>query len=159
MREILFRGKRLDNGEWVEGYLYEHEPPLQCIVSKDYIPEPSRWYIIKTAFADWNMPRQVEFIEIDPDTVCQFTGLLDKNGKRIFEGDVVAQSWYDFDEPADDSFGEVVFSVSDCSFSVLDLNKNEIMSMGHGCAYHYEVEIIGNIHDNPELLGGGGSDG
>ena len=148
MREILFRGKRTDNGEWVEGAFC----PKDC--DMPFGPMVDKPSIIKL-----DDPCSGFWFEVDPNTVGQFTGLMDKNGKRIFEGDVVAQSWYDFDEPADDSFGEVVFSVSDCSFSVLDLNKNEIMSMGHGCAYHYEVEIIGNIHDNPELLEGGGSDG
>ena len=66
MREILFRGKRLDNGEWVEGYLYEHEPPLVGIVSEKDEPEASKWFIARTGFADWNMPRPVELVEVDP---------------------------------------------------------------------------------------------
>ena len=137
-REILFRGKRIDNGEWVEGF---------------YVVLPMIHYKRKEPLI--THAETGTSYEVDPATIGQYVGMTDKNGKRIFEGDVVAQLWYDFDEPADDSFGEVVFSVADCSFSVLDLNKNEIMSMGHGCAYHYEVEVIGNIHDNPELIGGG----
>ena len=85
MREIIFRGKRMDNGEWVDGYLYEHEPALVGIVSKNDVPEPSKWFIARTGFADWNMPRPVEFVEVDPSTVGQYTGLKDKHGKRIFE--------------------------------------------------------------------------
>lgn len=138
MREILFRGKRLDNGEWTEGY-YVHIGPVSC----------QRTYIIP------GYASTLYVIEVDPATVGQYTGLKDKHGKRIFEGDVVAQTWYDFDEPADDSFGEVVFSGADCSFSILDFNKNEIMKMGPGCAYHWEAEVIGNVTDNPELLKGG----
>ena len=136
MREILFRGKRLDIGGWVEGGIYHN--------SEDNIV-----FIIKDTGLGYH-----KFIEVEPETVGQFTGLTDKNGKKIFEGDIVAQNWYDFNEPADDSFGEVVFFGVDCSFSVLDLNKNEVMSMGRGYSYSYEVEVIGNIHDNPELLTG-----
>ena len=135
MREILFRGKRYDIGEWIEGGIYHN--------SEDEIV-----FIIKDTGLGYH-----EFIEVIPETVGQFTGLYD-NGTKIFEGDILAQNWYDIDEPADDSFGEVVFSGADCSFSVLDLNKSEIMPIGRGCAYHYEVEVIGNIHDNPELLKG-----
>ena len=155
MREILFRGKRTDNGEWVEGYLYEHEPPLQCIVSKDYIPEPSRWYIIKTAFADWNMPRQVEFIEIDPDTVCQFTGLLDKNGKRIFEGDILG-SHYDDLYPDNVTVEMVEWFRNGWHIRQAGDHDPDLLEEEGTLSYS---EIIGNIHDNPELLGGGGSDG
>ena len=134
MREILFRGKRIDNGEWVEGNLFvpdKAETPTQICIGTN---------IVRISY------------DIDPSTVGQYTGLTDKNGKKIFEGDIVAQSWYDFDEPADDSFGEVGFSDCDCSFSIIDFNKNEIMSMGQGCAYYWEAEVIGNIHDSPELL-------
>ena len=152
MREILFRGKRLDNGEWAEGYLYEHEPALVGIVSENDVPEPSKWFIARTGFADWNMPRPVEFLEIDPSTVGQYTGLNDKNGKRIWEGDVVSQIWYDYEEPRDTSFGEVVYCEYDCSFSVMDDEKDEIVPLCSCAAYVWEVEVIGNITDDPELL-------
>lgn len=145
MREILFRGKRIDNGEWVEGVYYKQT---------EYYGTYCEKYFIITSTESLEHDQVLEYYEVIPETVGQYTGLTDKNGKRIFEGDVVAQNWYDFDEPADDSFGEVVFSVGDCSFSVLDYNKNAIMSMGQGLSYHWEIEIVGNIHDNPELLKG-----
>lgn len=148
MREILFRGKRLDNGEWEEGDLLR---------AKWYLNDVDHHFIFTDAEA-FPANEFIGYAEVLPETVGQYTGLKDKNGKRIFEGDVVAQSWYDFNEPTDDSFGEVCFCECDCSFSVLDFNKKSIMSMGHGFSYHYEVEIIGNIHDNPELLRGGGEE-
>lgn len=148
MREILFRGKRTDNGEWVEGYLYEHKPPLRGIVPKDYIPEPNKWYITKTAFADWNMPRQVELNEVDPNTVGQYTGLLDKNGKRIFEGDVLEVNYGKVYVAAK---GKVRF---DCGCYMLE-GVSSALSL---YAYVPYSEVIGNIHDTPKLLEGGGSD-
>lgn len=142
MREILFRGKRFDNGEWVEGCFGHHTSLDAFIIDRPYPTLIGGW----SAFG---------FYEVDPATVGQFTGLTDKNGKRIFEGDIVAQNWYDHDEPSDDSFGEVVFCEYDCSFSVLDVEKDGIVPLGRCHAFHWEVEIIGNIHDNPELLNGG----
>ena len=143
MREILFRGKRLDTGEWIEGaFLNDRDGAFYiCPAATDI------------TYGDNGNRRRIGcWYAVDPDTVGQYTGLMDQNGMRIFEGDVVAQSWYDFDEPADDSFGEVLYCVADCSFSIFDLNKNEIMTMGQGLAYHWEAEVLGNIHDNPELV-------
>lgn len=135
MRDILFRGKRKENGEWVFG---------------DLIREPFG-YCIQVVTSMGNAYRRIKYV-IAEETVGQYTGIKDKNGKMIWEGDIVAQSWYDFDEPSDDAFGEVMYCEGDCSFSILDSNKNEIMTIGQGCAYHWEAEVIGNIHDNPELL-------
>ena len=135
MREILFRGKRLDNGEWVYGY-YVHIGPVSC----------QRTYIIP------EYASALYVNEVYPSTVGQYTGLKDNNGKRIFEGDIVTQNWYDHDEPSDDSFGEVVFCEYDCSFSVMDIQKDGIVPLGRCHAYHWEAEVIGNITDNPELL-------
>jgi uncharacterized phage protein (TIGR01671 family) len=140
VREILFRGKRIDNGEWVEGF---------------YMSLGGKYHYILVGKLDitCGYPDLIKF-HVDPETVGQYTELKDENGNKIFEGDIVAQSWYDFDEPADDCFGEVLYFEGDCSFSVLDLNKNEVMSMGQGCYYHWEAEVIGNIYDNPELMEG-----
>lgn len=141
MREILFRGKRKDNGEWV------------CWTSMGKLQFSQRGKLMSgtIGLTDW----AYELLEIDDDTVGQYIGMNDKNGKRIFEGDVVAQNWYSYNEPTNDSFGEVLFCESDCSFSVLDVERREVDALGRCGEYHWEIEVIGNIHDNPELLKGG----
>ena len=147
MREIIFRGKRLDNGEWTEGYLYEHEPALVGIVSENDVPEPSKWFIARTAFADWNMPRRAEFIEVDPSTVGQYTGLKDKNGKMIFDEDILG-SRYD-DLCPDDVTIEVIkwfrngWYIQEKAYSPDLLEEDGVLPFS---------EIIGNVYDNPELL-------
>ena len=154
MREILFRGKRIDNGDWVEGYLYEHEPPLVGIVSENDEPEASKWFIARTGFADWNMPRPVEIVEVDPSTVGQYTGLTDKNGKRIFEGDILKR-YYD-DLYADDAV-IVWFNNGWCAKDVTNMTY-EAYSIFKGDVIPY-AEIIGNIHDNPEYMKGDADNG
>ena len=145
MREILFRGKRLDNGEWMEGSLM-----------KVTVAERTYYLIFGDGFAyDSETMKALAHACVDPDTVGQYIGMNDKNGKRIFEGDVVAQNWYSYNEPTNDSFGEVLFCESDCSFSVLDVERREVDALGRCGEYHWEIEVIGNIHDNPELLKGG----
>ena len=133
MREILFRGKTKYN-EWVYGFPFISRKGEYKI----------KWYDPYYGSSKTS--------EILPETVGQFTALTDNNGKKIFEGDIVAQNWYDHDEPAEDSFGEVVFCEYDSSFSVMDANKDGIVPLGRCHAYHWEAEVIGNIHDNPELL-------
>lgn len=139
-REILFHGKCLSTGEWVEGFAYEHEPPLRCF---DTGPEEqSRWFIVKTAFADWGLPRNVDFIEVDPDTIGQYTGLQDKNKKKIFEGDILKGkgSRVFVVEYFANIAGFVAHSTDD---------SNSQPCMNYGTMVYYEV--IGNIYDNPEI--------
>ena len=69
MVNVKVTGIRKDNGEAITGYLYEHEPPIQCIVPANYVPEKSKWYILNTAFADWHMPRSVLFTEVISESV------------------------------------------------------------------------------------------
>ena len=123
-REILFRGKRIDNGEWVEGYFVNlwlmHYQKHQPIITDN---------------------NAVSY-DVDPSTVGQYTGLTDKNGKKIFEGDIMAFTAYGFDY-----VGTVEFA--DGSFSVMCEHASPFLDQAvskHG-AY-----IIGNMHDNPELL-------
>ena len=144
MREILFRGKRLDNGEWVDGYLYEHEPALVGIASENDVPEPSKWFIARTGFADWNMPRPVEFVEIDPSTVGQYTGMKDKNGKKVFEGDIVRKT-------NEGRHPEIfIANIRTCFYTIEEVYYSPFEHFTESCEY----EIIGNTHDNPELLKG-----
>ena len=132
MREILFRGKRLDNGEWVYGY-YVHIGPVSC--QRAYIiPEYTSAIYVK---------------EVDPSTVDQYTGLMDKNGKRIFEGDIVSTDIarpYLIVEFRDGCF---MFNCNDGGKDYYDI----MLPILEDAQTEYKYgEIIGNIHDNPELL-------
>ena len=151
-REILFRGKRADNGEWIKGYLY--------------ITQNSEYEI--SSYCKYYDCERYTYIVI-PETVGQYTGLLDKNGKKIFEGDILKCH----DNPKD--LVKVVFG----EFGVVDTDTECPVDTVIG--WHYEViptdelsavepfclsmpltksyideychmEVIGNIHDNHELM-------
>lgn len=135
MREILFRGKRINDGSWVIGNLFipdKDDTPTQICIGTN---------IIRITH------------DIIPETVGQFTGLTDKNGKKIFEGDYIV-----------------------CRQAIQGNFIDEVIEMGYVEMKHgafglhrkqgwyrpfkdwledYEYEVIGNVHDNPELLKGG----
>lgn len=137
-REIIFKAKRIDNGEWVEGqYVYITNP-----LTEDGKPIKHLICNGTNIFNDL----------IDPDTLCQYTGLTDKDGKKIWENDIISIHAYSYDEPEDDYFGVVTYCEKDACWS---LNNNE--KYGEiicECFGSYTTEIInhGNIFDNPELL-------
>ena len=135
MREILFRGKRLDNGEWVLGYF--------CEFANNRTGEQESY--IQTVKQDG----RIDLIhKVDPSAVGQYTGLKDKNGKQIFEGDVLEVNYDRFYVGAK---GCVKF---ECGSYMID-GISGVLSL---YVYLPYCKVIGNIHDNPELLGGGDSD-
>ena len=87
---ILFRAKRIDNGKWIEGYYCNKKSTTYCF-KEDYksCPVKTEHYIIQETMTDWGMPNKFIIIEIDPTTLSQFTGWVDRYGKRIFENDIV----------------------------------------------------------------------
>ena len=116
MREILFKAKRLDNGEWVEGY---YIGPIGVLDVHEICD-----------VHDITGPR----VEVDPSTVCQYTGLKDKNGKRIFEGDNV----YD---PHENSIYTVEWNENNAIFQMAHDGRRRSAETAYYC------EIIGNIYD------------
>ena len=141
MREILFRGKRIDNGEWVYG-AYSHHNSL----NRGFIVNVG---VDKISPIAWTC-------EVIPETVGQYTGLTDKNGKKIFEGDILESKFTKM--PYLVCFGEYTYSdeywdgQSVCGW----YNEDECGRVTvFGCPDDWAT-VIGNIHDNPELLKGEG---
>lgn len=123
-REILFHGKRLNNGEWVYGsYWYSHR-------SNTY-----QHFV----FDDGNV-----WVGVEPDTVGQFTGLTDKNGVKIFDGDVI-----EYTDGCNDWLGAVKYASDDAQF-VARFIGGDVESFDN--LYIGDCEVIGNIYDNPELF-------
>lgn len=129
MREILFRGKRADNGEWVEG--------CGIIATENWVSILAVIDDLETNSAD------VEEYEVIPETVGQYTGLTDKNGKKIFEGDILKSERFD-------AVGVVISNEWNCPCcdGVFGYRID-----GDGDLRDFKwYEVVGNIHDNPELL-------
>lgn len=151
MREILFRGKRLDNGEWVEGSY------LKC---RDYLAEEAL-HIIAIDATKYPHNEICGCVEVNPDTVGQFTGLT-ANGKKIFEGDILAIKFHPeyvnricWQGPPD-AIAEVYWDFS--GFRLKATNGIDRRYPALVEANFKETEVIGNIHDNPELLKAGAMD-
>lgn len=135
-REILFRGKRVDNGKWIEGNLFETNKstvkslsliPMIQVIDRDTLYHSS--------------------YEVHPESVGQFTGLTDKNGVKIFEGDIV-----------ETKFGIGYIKYQSCTFLIKD-DKSKLTSVNSlysctdcGLGGAIFCEVIGNITDNAELL-------
>ena len=122
-REILFRGKRVDNGEWIEGFY--------GVFSFGSFPcKPGIIIAEDAANGHWH------YEKVDPYTVCEYTGLTDKNGVKIFEGDIL--KW---DEK---EWGCPFFETVTWNYELFGIRQREWKNF---------CEVVGNIFDNPELLG------
>lgn len=126
MRTIKFRGKNIESGEWIYGDLFQR---------LGYMPSILYPY-------EHNGKIHYSETSVNKETVGQFTGLMDKNGNEIYEGDI-----YRYTHP--DSINEVSYCIgggfAGFDFSPANHSENRLL----------DVEVIGNIHDNPELLKGG----
>lgn len=132
MREILFRGKDADNGEWVYGY-YAHFKNMHDVKAD----------IIYTGYADMYMGSILpECYDVNPKTIGQYTGLTDKNGRKIFEGDIIHGNLGNF----------VVRWSDNISGFVAGEKERTHPCLNRGTMKCYKV--IGNIYDNPELIEG-----
>lgn len=133
MRDILFRGKRVSgNKEWIFG-------------NANYYPNLNRWFI--RLYPVMNALQTLED-EVAANTVGQYTGLDDKNGRKIFEGDIVALNVNGYNTICTVSWAETVAQFQ--LWQVRTAPKTATaLNLGN-----YDCEVIGNIHDNPELLKG-----
>lgn len=136
MREILFRGKQVDNGEWVEGdfchpcnIVFEAMGYDEVLGQKD-VPAINDYAVI-------------------PETVGQYTGLTDKNGTKIFEGDIVITNIKGSNTVCKVAWADNVAQFQLWQFDTIP-HTPTVLNLGN-----YDCEVIGNIHDNPELLKGG----
>lgn len=149
MREILFRGKRVDNGEWVIGYLVRGE---------DYLYETEITTIFSTDTIFFPHTETSGYDRVITDTVGQFTGVYDKNGNKIFEGDIVCTGNTNGEIC---SLGDVKFECGTFGVEWTVNKKNKWLVGVWGQRHNLrrfddgigdDIVVIGNIHDNPELL-------
>ncbi len=124
MCEILFRGKRLDNGKWAYGYLFVNEINGETVI-----------------LDSWKSPVETD---VDHSTVGRCTGLTDKNGVKIFEGDIIRRTWL-----GRLRIYQVCYDWGTAAFI------GECVNGGGFTTFHSDgdmFEVIGNIHDNPKLM-------
>ena len=134
MREILFRGKRIDNDKWIEGYLFENWGDAYICLGTE----------------NGNIMKE----EVNEVTAGQYTGLKDKNGKKIFDGDII-KTHFSFTHEVEQEPFIVVWNIDKAMFEGVkpSKRKDEYLKGFDFLAEQKNLyEVIGNIHDNPELL-------
>lgn len=143
MRTIKFKAKRIFDSKWVCGYFYQ---------------ENDNTYIIEDCQKDSPLNRNIPY-KVDPSTVCQFTGFLDKNGKEIYEGDVLRSDIYPFscvgDDAYDNYYGTIGWSEDEASFYIVAIKnpKSSVRGISDGIGDFITqktmqgFEVVGSIHD------------
>lgn len=178
MREILFKAKRIDNCEWIEGFYSQLPKPslgVTIITNGDLCAEDVSDYIIVNGSKQHSnfssaYPIEVvecEYYEIDPETLCQYTGLTDKNGNRIWENDIVSceHEKYPDDNPSEvypllpESIKytrnyAVEFINTGSSYGYRLRNKSIHFMLTGNVIQNHKIEVVGNIFDNTEPMKG-----
>lgn len=137
MREILFKAKRIDNGEWVEGCYAESKG--KTFIGIDISISIDEFEVFCTPIIRW--------IEVDPETLCQFTGRCDKNGKKFWENDIL-MAHLDKSYPEDATYETAEWNIN--GWGTRENGSMDREYLGEFDLEHYEV--VGNIFDNKELL-------
>ena len=149
MREVKFRGHDADLKKWHHGNYYFYTDTIYCIASDKDREENEHHCILFDGFCDWGMPRPHYKAIVDGKSIGQYTGLKDKSGKEIYEGDIIG---FDDCTSTESGYreqqcvGVVEWSDETVSFEVsnrLSAESYEVLS---------ECLVIGNIYENPELL-------
>jgi uncharacterized phage protein (TIGR01671 family) len=140
MREILFRGKAIHRDEGCHRTEYQNGEWVYGLVTKLYDEQ------FKNLPAEMTNTNGISGIEIDYKTIGQYTNMLDKNGKKIFEGDIV-----DFSKrPDNGDYGAVIYDADETEFGIEYYNIYRSLGKNY---YPENIEVIGNIYDNPKLVG------
>ena len=134
MREILFKAKRIDNGEWIEGHYAECR-------SEAFIG------IDTSSMFEIFCPPVIRWFKVSSETLCQFTGLCDKNGKKIWENDIL-MAHLDESYPEDVTYETIEWGVA--GWVTCEANSIDRQYLDEFDLEHYEA--VGNIFDNKELL-------
>ena len=132
MREILFRGKDAESGKWLYGWVFGEKAKSIIELDTQYVSEEG----VEAYYTS----------VVIPETVGQYTGLDDKNGVKIFEGDVVR-----YLNSIESGNGVVIFDACAFLFNWIDIDETDSLLRHFQCSE--ELKIIGNIHDNQELMG------
>lgn len=145
IREMIFRGKRTDNGEWVYGYYTK---------ARYFLNKKEMHIIFEPDVEAFPHCEFTGYEEVLPETVGQYTGLTDKNGIKIFEGDIVHCV-----SKLDSADMVVIFECGQFRMILAEKYHEYQTNVGYYDINCFAKEVIGNIHDNPELLKGGGDNG
>lgn len=136
----LFKAKRLDNGEWVQGcYIYDID--RDCSKSLNEFAHRIQ-PLYSHAYAE----------PVDPTTICQCTGLKDKNGNLIWENDIAKFDVYYYEKLQSSTISQIKWCNELCALSLVVNDRGTRGTLGHLMDLNKEIEVIGNIFDNPELL-------
>jgi uncharacterized phage protein (TIGR01671 family) len=142
MDRYLYKAKRLDNGEWVQGVPFKVEGKWVLLINDNE-------NLLRAHYIEENMwTAEIYAIEVDSTTICQCTGLKDKNGKLIWENDIVRDIY--------GNFYAVFYQNNYYWFSWICVKSDVFLvgAMWNLWSFHsFEVEVIGNIFDNSDLLG------
>ena len=163
MREILFRGKHLDNGEWVYGGYFKHDTVKVCLSTDD---PHTKHFIIRDGFCDWGLEPNLEWFAVDPNTVSQSIEMHDRHSTPVFENDIVeficggSTSRYLIWWNCETSMMTAV-PLHGIYFNGHDYGNGDYPNFDYStfCLMMQDpwgdfsdIRVVGNIHDNPELL-------